>query len=257
MKSQFLHFRKYAAIGLLACAASWSPLASAQNQLPTVVMDSTTFDSYAAYPVGDAQWRGPAFTTGMVTTQITEITFGLANNDPATQATLRLFQLDDTTELPIGAALASATLPITNVNDNANLSANTYTAAQLGSIPSIVLLAQKKYALILSSPSGGFINLSDNDGPVDTYTYAGGFSVAAAGYLQTTDSGVNWEKNNLVTPALRLTVVPFEENIEIVPRDPEPPTPVPGLGVAGLVSLVSVMGWLGMRRARTSPGRRS
>ncbi|MEJ5149530.1 hypothetical protein [Comamonas sp. MYb396] len=242
-------FRRYAALGLLACAASWAPIASAQSQPPVVVMDSTTFDFYSAYDVGDIQWRGPAFTTGTVPTRITEITFGLANGDPATTAQLRLFQLDDSSELPTGAALATATLPIVVPNDPANLNANTYTAAQLGTIPSTTLLAGKKYALILSSPSGGFIALSDNNGPGNAYTYAGGFSLAASGYVETYDSGTTWLQNAQVTPAMKLTVVPVDDPI-VVP--PAAPTPVPGLGAVGLVSLVSVMGLIGLRRARKS-----
>ncbi|MCS4294969.1 hypothetical protein M2375_003202 [Comamonas sp. BIGb0152] len=249
MKSPYSHLKKYAAIGLLAYAACCSTLASAQSQ-PTTVVDGITTDFYSSYPVGDVQWRGPAFTTGAVPTQITEITFGLTNVDPTAQATLRLFQLDDTTELPSGAALASASLPIVNTNDDANLNANTYTAAQLGSIPGITLLAHKKYALILSSPSGSAISLSDNDGPVNAYTYSGGFSTAAQGYLQTTDSGTNWEINNAVTPAVRLTVLPVEEVVDIDPITP--PTPVPTVGVLGLLSLASIMGLLGLRRMRKS-----
>lgn len=240
--------RKYTAIGLLACSAFWAPLALAQSQPPVVVMDSTTFDFYSGYEIGQIQWRGPAFTTGSVPTRITEVTFGLSNTNPADQATLRLFQLDDTTELPTGAALASATLPIVNVNDSANLSPNTYTAAQLGSIPSTTLLANKKYALIFSNPSGRYMALSDNDSPANAYTYGGGFSVAADGYVQTTDSGTVWTKNDSVTPAMRLTVTPVDE--VVIP--PASPTPVPGLGTVGLVSLVSVMGLMGLRRSRKS-----
>lgn len=157
--------RKYAAIGLLACVASWAPVASAQSQPPVVVMDSTTFGFYSSYDFSSTQWRGPAFTTGTVPTRITEITFGLNSSDPATPATLRLFQLDDTTELPVGTAIASASLPIVYVDDSANLSPNTYTAAQLGTIPSATLLANKKYALILSGPAGINFSLSDNDSP--------------------------------------------------------------------------------------------
>ncbi|MEG2974703.1 MAG: hypothetical protein RR882_01305 [Comamonas sp.] len=242
----FTSLRKYTAIGLFACSAFCAPLAFAQSQPPVVVMDSTTFDFYSNYNIGQTEWRGPAFTTGTLPTRITEITFGLSNTDPASQATLRLFQLDDTTELPTGAALASATLAIVNVNDSANLSPNTYTAAQLGSIPSTTLLANKKYALIFSNTSGGLMVLSDNDGPGNAYTYGGGFSVAASGYLQTSDSGTVWEKNDFVTPAMKLTVVPVDE--VVVP--PAAPSPVPGLGAVGLISLVSMMGLMGLRRTR-------
>lgn len=241
--------RRYAAIGLLAYAASWGTLASAQSQPPVVVIDSTGFDFYSAYTVGANEWRGPTFTTGAVPTRITEITFGLSSGDPTTTAQLRLFQLDDSSELPTGAALATATLPIVTPNDGANLNANTYTAAQLGSIPSTTLLAGKKYALILSSPSGGYVGLSDNDGPSNAYTYAGGFSTSAAGYVETLDSGTTWTQNNQVTPAIKLTVVPVDDPI-VVP--PAAPTPVPTLGAVGLVSLVSVMGWVGLRRSRKS-----
>ncbi|MCS4294970.1 hypothetical protein M2375_003203 [Comamonas sp. BIGb0152] len=212
-------------------------------------MDSTTFDNYSNYIISQTDWRGPAFTTGTVPTRISEITFGLSVTDPSTQTTLRLFQLDDTTELPTGAALASATLAVVTANDSANLSPNTYTAAQLGSIPTTTLLANKKYALIFSSPSAGTIMLSDNDGPGNAYTYGGGFSVAAAGYLQSTDSGTVWFKNDLVTPAMKLTVVPVDE-VVVVP--PAAPTPVPALGAVGLISLVSVMGLMGLRRTRKS-----
>ncbi|MEF9965313.1 MAG: hypothetical protein RR779_13160 [Comamonas sp.] len=250
MKSPFSPLKKYATAGLLAYAACWSTLSSAQGQPTTVVMDSIAADFYSNYPVGAVQWRGPAFTTGAVPTQITEITFGLTNIDPSAQATLRLFQLDDTTELPSGEALASASLPIVNANDDANLSANTYTAAQLGSIPGITLVAHKKYALILSSPSGSAISLSDNDGPGNAYAYSGGFSTAAQGYLQTTDSGANWETNSFVTPAVRMTVMPIEERIEV--DLPHPPTPVPTMGVLGLLSLASIMGVIGLRRMRKS-----
>lgn len=239
--------RHYAAIGLLACAASWAPIVSAQSQPPVVVMDSTGFDFYSGYEVGASNWRGPAFTTGTVPTRITEITFGLASADPATTVTLSLFQLDDSSELPTGAALATATLPIVTGNDSANLFPNTYTSAQLGGIPSITLQAGKKYALILSSPSGAFAALSDNDGPGNAYTYGGGFSVAASGYVQTLDGGTVWVQNNSVTPAIKLTVVPVDDPI-VVP--PAAPTPVPTLGAVGLVSLVSVMGWVGLRRSR-------
>lgn len=242
----FTSLRKYTAIGLFACSAFCAPLAFAQSQPPVVAMDSTTFDFYSNYNIAQTEWRGPAFTTGTLPTRITEITFGLSNTDPASQATLRLFQLDDTTELPTGAALASATLAIVNVNDSANLSPNTYTAAQLGSIPSTTLLANKKYALIFSNTSSGLMALSDNNGPGNAYTYGGGFSVAAAGYLQTQNSGADWLKNEFVTPAMKLTVVPVDE--VVVP--PAAPTPVPGLGAVGLISLVSVMGLMGLRRTR-------
>lgn len=249
MKSPFSPLKKYAAAGLLAYAACWSTLASAQSQ-PTTVVDGIAADFYADYAVGDVEWRGPAFTTGAVPTKITEITFGLKNIDPTAQATLRLFQLDDTTELPSGEALGSASLPIVNADDDTNLSANTYTAAQLGSIPGITLLAHKKYALILSSPSGSAISLSDNNGPGNAYTYSGGFSTAAQGYLQTPDSGANWLKNGSVTPAVRMTVMPIEVPIDVVP--PPPPTPVPTMGVLGLLSLASIMGLVGLRRMRKS-----
>ena len=85
-------WRRLAAVGLVACAASWAPFASAQSQPPIVVMDSTTFDFYSSYPFDTTQWRGPAFTTGSVDTRITEVTFGLNNNVPGDEATLRLFQ---------------------------------------------------------------------------------------------------------------------------------------------------------------------
>ncbi|GAB2830718.1 hypothetical protein GCM10027276_36770 [Comamonas piscis] len=240
--------RHYAALGLLACTATWGPFASAQSQTPVVVMDSTGFDFYSSYVASATQWRGPAFTTGTLPTRITEITFGMQSPALGVNADLRLFQLDDATELPSGAALASATLPIVYVADASNLSPNTYTAAQLGSIPGTTLLANKKYALILSTDAPGGMVLADNDSPPNAYTYAGGFSVAASGYLQTMDSGSTWEQNGSVTPGFRLTVVPFEEIV--VP--PAAPTPVPSLGTVGLVSLVSVMGLMGLRRSRKS-----
>lgn len=242
-------FRNHVSIVLLLCAATSAPYAFAQSQPPVVVIDSTGFDFYSAYTVSATEWRGPAFTTGTVPTRITEITIGLANTDPATSASLSLFQLDDSTELPIGTPLATASLPIVNGNEGTNLSANTYTTTQLGTIPSTTLLASKKYALILSSPSGGYIGLSDNNGPGNAYSYAAGYSVAAQGYLQTVDSGSLWTQNNSVTPAIKLTVVPVDDPIV---EPPAAPKPVPGLGAVGLVSLVSVIGILGLRRSRKS-----
>lgn len=253
MKMTILPRRQLATIALLACAAAWSPLASAQaTATPIVVIDSTGFGFYSAYNVGTTEWRGPTFTTGTVPTQITEITLGLSNADPTTTATLSLFQLDDSSELPTGAALATATLPIVTGNDGANLFPNTYTSAQLGGIPSITLLAGKKYALILSSPSGGYVGLSDNDGPANAYTFAGGFSAAGTGYVQTVDSGAVWVQNNFTTPAIKLSVVPVQDPPVIVDPvlPPATPTPVPGLGTLGLVSLASALGLLGLRRNR-------
>ncbi len=228
--------RHYATLGLIACAASWGPMASAQTLgTPEVVMDSTTFDFYSAYELTQTVWRGPAFTTGTVPTRITEITLGLSNVNPTTQATARLFQLDETTELPVGAALGSASLPIVILNDSANLNPNTYTAAQLGSISTTTLLANTKYALILSSPDSSNIGLSDNDGPGDAYTYGGGFSVAASGNVQSLDGGATWQVNPFVTPAFKLTVAPL-----LPPSVSITCTPSELLAVAGQVSTCTV-----------------
>lgn len=135
MTSPFGHLRKYAAIGLWAYAASWSTPAAAQSP-PTTVAYSIAAVFNSDYPASDAQWRGPVFTTGTVPTHITEITFGLTNTAPTAQATPRLFQLDDS-----------------------NLSANSDTTAQRGSLPGFSLLAHGKYALIFSSTSGSAISL--------------------------------------------------------------------------------------------------
>lgn len=253
MKSQFLHFRKYAAIGLLAYAASWGPLASAQTPLPpVVVVDSLPIDQSTAYQFTATDWRGPIFQTGAVPTLIHEISFGFDIGVAAT-ATLSLYQLDNTTNFPIGTALASSSIDIQGTS--AVTDVNTYSAAQLGAIAATTLQAGQKYALILSNPSDP-VGLTNEDDINNAYIFSGGFAAAGIGYVQSIDSGADWEVGG-GTPAFRLTVQAFDENIEIVPRDPEPPTPVPGLGAVGVVSLVSIMGWLGMRRARTSPGRRS
>lgn len=253
MKTPILPRRQLATIALLACTAAWSPLASAQTApTPTVVIDSTGFGFYSSYIVGATEWRGPAFTTGAEPTQITEITLGLSSSEAVATATLGLYQIDDSSDLPTGAALATATLSVVTPNDGANLNANTYTAAQLGTIPSTTLLAGKKYALILSNPSGVYMGLSDNDGPGNAYTFAGGFSTAAAGYVQTQDSGSTWTHNSFVTPAIKLSVVPVQDPPVIVDPvlPPAAPTPVPSLGTLGLVSLASALGLLGLRRSR-------
>lgn len=229
--------------GLFGFAAIWAPQVSAQAQTPSVVMDSTNFDFYSSYNFNDVEWRGPAFTTGPLPTKITEITLGITPVASGFQARLELFQLDDSTQRPTGAALAGADIPVVYSADGANLSANTYQASRLGSIPNITLQSNKKYALILSGPVGSAFGLSDNDSPGNAYTYSGGFTVAAEGYLQTNDSGATWVANSFVTPALRLTVQP-------VILAPSAPTPVPAIGVAGLVSLVSIMALLGLRRSR-------
>lgn len=233
----FNALRRYAVFGFMACAASWVPLASAQPATPVVVMDSTTFDFYSSYPFDTTQWRGPAFTTGAVDTRITEVTFGLNNNVPGDEATLRLFQLDDATELPTGSALASASLQIVYSADGANLSANTYTAAQLGTIPTTTLQANKKYALIFSNATNAPMALSDyNIG--NAYTYGGGFSVAASGYVETLDSGATWTVNDSVTPAIKLTVVPLADVVP--PTATLACTPTELLAVAGQVSTCTV-----------------
>jgi len=254
MKMPLLPRRQLAAIALLACTAAWSPLASAQTPpTPIVVVDSTGWDYYSTYDVSATEWRGPAFTTGAEPVYISEITLGLSNGDPSVQAIVQLYLLDDTTELPTGAALGTASLPVVVPNDDANLNPNTYTAAQLGSIAGTLLQPHKKYALIVSNTSGGTLALSDYNGLSDTsYTFAGGFSIAADGYLHTPDSGSTWEKLGLVTPGFRLTVVP--ESVPPVIVDPvlppAAPTPVPSLGILGLVSLASALGLLGLRRSR-------
>ncbi len=237
--------RRYAAIGILAICSSYGSSAFAQSQNPTVVMDSTNFLFYSAYQVTDTQWRGPAFTSGPVPTRIAEIILGIVPNGPSRAVVLRLFQLDDTTALPSGSALATTSLVVVdNTDNNTNLSPNTYTAAQLGPISAATLLPNKKYALILSGTSNLAFGLNDNDSPGNAYSYAGGFSVAAGGYLQTYDSGANWQQNNSVTPGFRLTVVPVDQAIT--------PTPVPALGVFGLVTLTSAIAFLGIRRSRRS-----
>lgn len=106
MTSPFGHLRKYAAIGLLAYAASWSTLASAQSP-PTTVAYSIAAVFYSDCPASDAQWRGPVFTTGTVPTHITEITFGLTNTAPTAQAKPRraFFNLTTATSAPTAIPL--------------------------------------------------------------------------------------------------------------------------------------------------------
>lgn len=237
--------RRHAAIGILAMCSSYGLLASAQSQNPIVVMDSTDSSYYYGYRVSDTEWRGPAFTSGPVPTRITEIILGLVPPSATNPlATLRLFQLDDATALPSGSALATTSLTVVdNTNINTNLSPNTYTSAQLGPISTITLLPNRKYALILSSASNAPFDLNDN-GLDNSYTYAGGFSVAADGYLQTLNSGANWQPVSGTTPAFRLTVVPVVQAVT--------PTPVPTLSVFSLVALTSAIAFLGIRKSRRS-----
>lgn len=234
--------RRHAALGILAVCSSYGLLASAQIQNPVVVMDSIASSFNAAYPITHTEWGGPAFTSGSVPTRITEITFGLSGS--SSPATLRLFPLDDSTELPSGPALATASLAVVqDPNNNTNSSPNTYTATQLGPISTVTLLPNKKYALILSAaPDAVFFGLCDNNGPGNAYTYAGGFSVAAAGYLRTSNSGTNWQPELRTTPILRLTVGTLDQAVTR--------TPIPTLGVLGLLTLSSAMALLGIRRSR-------
>ncbi|MEJ5149534.1 MULTISPECIES: hypothetical protein [unclassified Comamonas] len=120
-------------------------------------------------------------------------------------AVLRLYQLDDSTELPQGAALASTTIDVAVFAPNDGR-LNTYTAVQLGSVARTTLQAFKKYALVLASKDGCPLELYDNRGPANAYRFAGGFSGAATGYLRTLDGGTHWSKDGTVTPVVRMTV---------------------------------------------------
>ncbi|MEJ5149529.1 hypothetical protein [Comamonas sp. MYb396] len=238
--------RHYAAISLLACTASWGPLASAQTPpVPFVAVNSLPIDEPTSYQVEGLQQRGPTFQTGAVPTRIQELTIGFDAGLPTT-LTLSLYLLDTTTEFPTGTALASTTV---NVDGTAAVTeVTTYSAAQLGAIATTTLQANQKYALILSnaSESTGFTN---DDATTNAYTFQGGFGPIGSGHVGTRDGGATWEMNE-GTLAYSMTVIPYEEVIVVEP--PAAPTPVPALGAMGLVSLVSVMGWVGLRRARKS-----
>lgn len=248
-----------AAAGVLGAAFCGAP-ASAQNvTLPVVVMDSTALSRQQGHTVDTQQWMGPAFHTGAVATQISELSLGMqrpelmphplqnwwprserdrwpsavaasssivtttmdfkrcmpARSHPraaswawGTQtmaAVLRLYQLDDSTELPQGAALASTTIDVAVFAPNDGR-LNTYTAVHLGSVARTPLQAFKKYALVLASKDGCPLELYDNRGPANAYRFGGGFSGAATGYLRTLDGGTNWSKDGTVTPVVRMAV---------------------------------------------------
>ncbi len=227
--------RRYAAIGFMACAASWAPLASAQPApTPIVVVDSLPIDESTSYPIFGDDQRGPTFQTGTVPTRIVEAAFGFDTDVNPITATLGLYQLDGTTNLPTGAALASATINI--VGTAAVTDVITYDAAQLGAIATTTLQAGQKYALILSN-AGNIAGLTDDDNNDNAYTFAGGFGVAGSGHVESTNGGTSWQTQG-GTPAFRLTIVPFP--------DPVPPTatltctPTELLAVAGQVSTCTV-----------------
>ncbi|TDS83674.1 IPTL-CTERM sorting domain-containing protein [Comamonas sp. JUb58] len=238
-------FRNYAAVGLLICTSAWAPLSSAQIPPPPfVAVNSLPIDEATSYQFESPNQRGPTFQTGTIPTRIQEIAFGFDLGDSVT-ATLSLYQLDNTTNLPTGSALAST--PISMVGTSAATDVITYNATQLGAIATTTLQSGQKYALILSNASA-FAGVTNDDNTQNGYTFAGGFSVAGDGHAESTDNGATWHTQG-GTPAFRMTVVPFED---VVVPPITAPTPVPGLGATGLVSLVSIMGFMGLRRARKS-----
>lgn len=226
---------RYAVIGLLACAASWAPLASAQpTPTPVVAVNSLPIEEANSYPINGTNQRGPTFQTGAVPTRIQEVAFGFDLGDPLQTATLSLYQLDAATNLPTGSALASTSVNIQGTT--AVTDVMTYDVAQLGSIATTTLQAGQKYALILSNASD-FVGVTNDDTAQNAYTFGGGFGVAGEGHAESSDNGATWV-NQTGTPAFRLTVVPFEEVVP--PTATLTCTPTELLAVVGQVSTCTV-----------------
>ncbi|WP_312409510.1 hypothetical protein [Comamonas sp.] len=235
----------------LLCAASAALPAHAQTAPePLLVIDSSASGSGKGHVVSAQRWMGPAFYTGATPTQISELSLALhpatpvASGLPAvdaprctpqgpaapcqTRALLRLYRLDPATELPVGAAIASASLLVDGQPiDQGALT--TFGPEQLGDIASATLRAFHKYALVVCAAEGERLEIMDNRGPANAYLFSGGFSGAATGYLHTLDGGDNWIKDATVTPAIRLVVTGMPGSG--LPPDVMPPTatfPAPG-----------------------------
>lgn len=223
--------RHYATLGLIACAASWGPMASAQTLgTPVVAVNSLPIDESTSYPFAGTDQRGPTFQTGTVPTRIVEAAFGFDIDETPRTATLSLYQLDSTTNLPTGAALASTTINM--VGSAAVTDVITYNASQLGAIATTTLPAGQKFALILSNASD-ISGLTDDDNNDNAYTFAAGFSAAGNGHVESTNSGTSWQPQG-GTPAFSLTVAPVVPGVSITC------TPSELLAVAGQVSTCTV-----------------
>jgi len=233
----FNALRRYAVIGLLACAASWAPWVSAQPApTPVVVMNSLPIDGPASYTVFDEAKRGPAFQTGAEPTRIVELSFGLDLDAIPTTATLSLYRLEDPSNFPTGAALASTTLNMIGGGSAVSTTVHTYSAADLGAIATTTLQAGQKYALIMSNSSAP-TGITNDDLTENAFTYGGGFSAVLNGNIGQFSNAQGWDQNN-GTLAFSMTVVPFAE--------PVPPTatlvctPTELLATAGQVATCTV-----------------
>ncbi len=232
----FNTLRRYAVIGFIACAASWAPMASAQSQPPVVVVNSLPLDEPSSYSFESPEQRGPAFQTGSVQTLIREVVFGFDVALPVT-ATLSLYQLDNTTNFPTGAALASTSISLEGNGDASVV--HTYNVAQLGAIATTVLEPATKYALLLSNASG-YARLTDGDTVSDqnyALTYSQGFSTVGTGYVDTIDNGTTWDYDPQI-PAVRISVTTVDEVVP--PTATLTCTPTELLAVAGQVSTCTV-----------------
>ncbi len=231
----FNTLRRLAAIGFIACAASWAPFASAQSQPPVVVVNSLPLESPIYYQFSGTEQRGPAFQTGTVPTKLHEVAFGFYLDTVPLTATLSLYQLDNSTNYPVGAALASTAINLLGTGEETVV--HTYDAAQLGPIAAITLEANQKYALILSNASGD-AGLTDGDGnPAFTLTYSEGFSAAGIGNIDSDDNGATWN-DEFTIPAVRITVVTVDPVVP--PTATLTCTPTELLAVAGQVSTCTV-----------------
>ncbi|WP_312462651.1 hypothetical protein [Comamonas sp.] len=229
--------RRYAVIGFMACAASWAPLASAQPApTPVVAINSLPIEGPASYTVYEQAKRGPVFLTGAVPTRIVELSFGLDLDELPTTATLSLYLLEDPSNFPTGAALASTTLNMIGGGSSVSTTVHTYSAADLGAIATTTLQAGQKYALIMSNSSLP-VGITNDDLNDNAYTYAGGFSAVLNGDIGLFSDAQGWDQSD-GTLAFSMTVVPF--------ADPVPPTatltctPTELLAVAGQVSTCTV-----------------
>lgn len=208
---------------------------------PQLVIDSSASDSGQGHTVSAQRWMGPAFYTGATPTRISALSLALHAPTPAapaapatsgppppgeatvppapaaepphcspqdpcpTRTLLRLYRLDPVTELPVGAAIASASL-LVDMQRIDHRALTTFGPEQLGDIASATLRAFHKYALVVSAAEGERLEIMDNRGPANAYFFSGGFSGAATGYLHTLDGGAHWIKDATVTPAIRLVV---------------------------------------------------
>ncbi len=182
-------------LALLIVFVVWQPLSvSAQ----TVAVDNLSASGAGFINISGTQWVGFRFQVGSTDQRLNEWSVVAAAGGTATNLTLSLYALDAGTNLPSGAALASAVVPWVPG------ATNRYTVASLGAIATTTLTANAKYAVTLGPTAAGTGRWAV---AVTPPTFSGGFS-AVGGYLSTTNSGGTWSNQGLNFPIqLKVTSV--------------------------------------------------